>query len=236
MYVGHFAIGLAVKARYPKLPALPLVLGVGFLDLVDGSLILAGANRVTANLQSGPYLFFDLTFIDWDHSLVMAVVLSLLWGAFFLQNKQLAAIAALAAFSHFVVDYPMHNHDLALFPYSESHLGFGLWGKLGVGSWLLEGVFATMLVLYAWYISVQRGVNLLWSCLLLGVLFIQLSPWLSPMLLAAKLDEPTAHLLHGALVTVGFLVPGLLLSWLITRAEKMCQVNPDGSSGAGGMK
>lgn len=28
MYVGHFAIGLAVKARYPDLPALPIMLGV----------------------------------------------------------------------------------------------------------------------------------------------------------------------------------------------------------------
>lgn len=102
-------------------------------------------------------------------------------------------------------------------------------GKLGVLSWLLEGLFSAILVFYAWYTSAQRGVNLLWSSLLLGVLFVQLSPWLSPMLIAAKLNEPAAHLLHGALVTLGFLVPGLLLSWLITRAERFCQVNEDDS-------
>jgi hypothetical protein len=28
-------------------------------------------------------------------------------------------------------------------------------------------------------------------------------------------------LLHGALVTIGFLVPGLLLTWLINRGERL---------------
>jgi len=27
MYVGHFAIGLALKARFPKIPTLPLLMG-----------------------------------------------------------------------------------------------------------------------------------------------------------------------------------------------------------------
>lgn len=224
MYVGHFALGLAIKARYPDVPTLPIMLGVGFLDIVDGIFILVGFDRVTANLLSGPYLFFDLTFIDWDHSLLMAVLWSLIWGAIFLKNKHVAAVAALAVFSHFVADWPMHNDDLALFPYSETHLGFGLWGKLGVLSWLLEGLFSALLVFYAWYTAAQQGVSLLWPSLVLVVLFVQLSPWLSPMLIAAKLNEPEAHLLHGAIVTLGFLVPGLLLSGIITRAQRHYQV------------
>jgi len=48
---------------------------------------------------------------------------------------------------------------------------------------------------------------------------INLSPWFSPMKAVAGLDEPAAHLLHGALVTLGFVVPGLLLTWLVNRAE-----------------
>ena len=56
--------------------------------------------------------------------------------------------------------------------------------------------------------------------MLLAVLFVQLSPWLSPMKLIATFHEPAAHLLQSALVALGFVVPGLLLTWLLDRAER----------------
>ena len=220
VYVGHFAIKLAIKARYPQVPALPIVMGAGFLDLLDGLFIVLGFDRVTPSLNSGPYLFFDLSFIDWDHSLLAAVIWSLVWGAFFLKNRRVALVALAAAFSHFVADWPVHNDDLALYPHASAHFGYGLWGKLGTVSWVLEGFFAALLAGYAWRSNARRGVSLLWPCVLLAVLFVQLSPWLSPMKLIATLDEPAAHLLHGTLVALGFLVPGLLLTWLLNRAER----------------
>lgn len=36
---------------------------------------------MTANVDSLPYLYFDLTFIDWDHSLVAAFFWSAVWAA-----------------------------------------------------------------------------------------------------------------------------------------------------------
>lgn len=220
MYVGHFAIGLALKARYPRIPALPIMLGVGFLDILDGLFIVLGWDRVTPNLLAGPYLFFDLTFIDWDHSLLAALFWSALWGALFLRDRRVAAVAFIAAFSHFVADWPMHNGDLALFPHADTHLGLGLWGRLGTASWVLEGLFALVLLADAWRSSARRGVSLLWPGVVLAVLFVNLSPWLSPMKQVAGLDEPAAHVLHGVLVTLGFLVPGALMTWLLDRAER----------------
>lgn len=219
MYVGHFAIGLALKARLPDVPSLPILLGVGFLDVVDGIFVTLGLDRVTANLQAGPFLFFDLTFIDWDHSLATALFWSLVWSVIFMQEKRVAATAFLAAISHFVADWPMHNHDLALYPYSKVHLGFGLWGKLGTWAWILEGLFSAALVAYAWKANAERGVSLKWPLVVLVVLFFNLSPWLSPMKLVATLSEPTAHIVQGILVTIGFLVPGWLLVKLVDRAE-----------------
>jgi len=219
MYVGHFAIGLAIKAVRPQTPALPIMMGVGFMDMVDGILIVLGLDHVTPNLASGPYLFFDLTFIDWDHSLLMAVVLSLLWAAFFLRDQATAVVAAVAVFSHFLADWPVHNHDLALYPYSVDHLGYGLWGKLGILAWVLEGVFAAVLAASAWRVRARAGVSLFWPCLLLALLFVQLSPWLSPMMYVATLELPTADIVHGIVVTAGFLIPALLFTWLINRAE-----------------
>ena len=68
MYVGHFAIGMAMKSVSPKTPTLLIMLGVGFMDIINGLFVMAGVDRVAPNLNSGPYLYFDLTFIDWDHS------------------------------------------------------------------------------------------------------------------------------------------------------------------------
>lgn len=221
MYVGHFAIGLAIKARYPKVPALPIMMGVGFLDLLDGIFILLGFNTVTPNLASGPYLFFDLTFIDWDHSLLAALFWSMIWGLLFIKHRAVAAVAALAAFSHFIADWPMHNSDLALYPHSIKHYGYGLWGKLGTLAWVLEGAFSAVLAVYAWRISARRGVSLVWPCAVLVVLFLQLSPVASPMKFVATLQEPLTHILHGALVSLGFLIPGLLITWLLDRAERV---------------
>lgn len=221
MYVGHFAIGLAIKARYPKVPALPIMMGVGFLDLLDGIFILLGFNTVTPNLASGPYLFFDLTFIDWDHSLLAALFWSVIWGLLFIKHRAVAAVAALAAFLHFIADWPMHNSDLALYPHSIEHYGYGLWGKLGTLAWVIEGVFSAVLAVYAWRISARRGVSLVWPCAVLVVLFLQLSPVASPMKFVATLQEPLTHILHGALVSLGFLIPGLLLTWLLDRAERV---------------
>jgi hypothetical protein len=220
MYVGHFAIGVAIKSVSPKTPTLPIMVGVGLMDIFDGLFIIAGADRVTPNLNSGPYLFFDLTFIDWDHSLLMAIALSLFWAGLFWRDKRTAGIAAFAVFSHFLADWPLHNHDLALYPYSEEHVGYGLWGKLGTASWLLEGVFALVLIAFAEWRNRARGVSYKWGAVVLVLLFFQMSPWLSPMLLVAELSEPAAHLWHGALVTIGFLIPGLFLTWLIDGAER----------------
>ncbi|KTC38832.1 hypothetical protein AO269_26310 [Pseudomonas putida] len=214
-------MGLAIKARYPKVPALPIMMGVGFLDLLDGIFILLGFNTVTPNLASGPYLFFDLTFIDWDHSLLAALFWSVIWGLLFIKHRAVAAVAALAGFSHFIADWPMHNSDLALYPHSVEHYGYGLWGKLGTLAWVLEGVFSAVLAVYAWRISARRGVSLVWPCTVLVVLFLQLSPVASPMKLVATLQEPLTHIFHGALVSLGFLIPGLLLTWLLDRAERV---------------
>ncbi|PZQ60217.1 MAG: hypothetical protein DI570_14750 [Phenylobacterium zucineum] len=220
MYIGHFAIGMAIKAAAPKVRALPILVGAGFLDIIDGVLIVAGIDRVTPNLQAGPYLFFDLTFIDWDHSLLMALVLSLAWAALFLKQRTAALVAGLACFSHFLADLPMHNADLAVYPYAAKHLGLGLWGRLQTGAWVLEGLFAAIVLAWAWTRFRARGVAVGWPLLVLGVLFVNLSPWLSPMKVAAGLPEPQAHLLHGVLVTLGFLGPGALLAWLVDRAER----------------
>jgi hypothetical protein len=220
MYVGHFAIGLAIKAASPRTPNLPIMMGVGFMDIMDGIFVMLGIDRVTPNLQAGPYLYFDLTFIDWDHSLLMAMVLSLAWGALFIRMPKTALIAFLASFSHFLADWPMHNADLALYPHAAEHLGYGLWSRLGNASWALEGVFSLALACVAWRVLARRGISLLWPAVVLLVLFASLSPWLSPMQFIARLHPPAIDIAQGLMVAMGFILPGLLITWLMDRAER----------------
>jgi hypothetical protein len=137
-----------------------------------------------------------------------------------LERQENSLDSAFAVFSHFLADWPLHNHDLALYPYSDAHLGYGLWGTLGTISWLLEGAFCLALIAFAEWRNSARGVSYRWAVLVLVLLYFQMSPWLSPMKYIAQLSEPAAHLLHGALVAVGFLIPGLLLTWFIDRAER----------------
>jgi hypothetical protein len=226
MYSGHLAAGLLIKSYTPKLKAWPILLGVGWMDILDGIFIILGANTVTPNLNAGPYLFFDLTFIDWDHSLLMAAFWSVVWGALFWRNRTTAVVAGLASFSHFVLDWPMHNFDLALYPHAAEHVGLGLWGAWGTWSWVAEGLFVIALLLVARRNFAARQVAFAWPVVVMAVVFLNLSPWLSPMKHVALLSEPTTHILHGILVTSGFLFPGLLLSWLVERAERMASTGP----------
>ena len=136
MYAGHFAAGLALKARVPEAPTWGLLVGVGVLDILFGPFVLAGIERVSATPGVAPG--FSLDHIDWSHSLAMSLVWSLLFGAAFLRRGRLVAVTmAAAVLSHFVLDLAMHPSDLALWPGSSIHLGFGLWrghGRTGLSA------------------------------------------------------------------------------------------------------
>src|SRR5258706_10922891 len=77
---------------------------------------------------------FSLDYIDWSHSLAMSLVWAGLFGAAFLgRGRAVAMVLAFSVFSHFLLDVPMHPPDLALWPGSSIHLGFGLWKSMPVG-------------------------------------------------------------------------------------------------------
>jgi len=182
MYVGHFAAGLAIKAGVPRAPAWGLLVGVGLLDILFGPFVLMGIERVhmTPGISPG----FRLDYIDWSHSLVMSVVWAVVFGGTFLYRGRAIAIAmATAVFSHFILDLVVHPADLALWPGSATHLGFGLWQSLPNGWWFVElGVIGAG---FAYYYARSRrdgrfGGRPLWIAFTLLVLHVMNSPWLSP--------------------------------------------------------
>ncbi|MGD2047476.1 MAG: hypothetical protein PVJ80_02175 [Gemmatimonadota bacterium] len=183
MYAGHFAAGLALKAKEPKAPMWGLLLGVGLLDLLFGPFVLLGIEQASVTPDVSPG--FSLDQIDWSHSLLMALVWSGLYAALFLKwGRRIVIVMGIAAFSHFVLDVPMHPPDLALWPGSEMHLGMGLWQALPRGWWFLE--LAVILAAGAYYAVKARssdafGRRPLAVVAVVIALHVFNSPWVSPL-------------------------------------------------------
>jgi membrane-bound metal-dependent hydrolase YbcI (DUF457 family) len=179
MYAGHFAVGLALKANRPAAPTWALLLGTGFLDVLFGIFVMLGIERVTMTTHVGQG--FSLDFIDWSHSLLMSLVWSLAYGAFFWRRGRLIALLlAFAVFSHFLLDLPMHPKDLALWPQSAIHVGFGLWNRLPIGWWWIELVI--VLAACAYYAARARrlktfGGHVLWASAVILLLHVLNAPW-----------------------------------------------------------
>ena len=183
MYAGHFAAALALKAAEPKAPTWGILLGVGLLDLLFGPFVLIGIEQVSLTPDTPPG--FSLDFIDWSHSLVMALVWSSLFAVLFLRRgRRIAGVMGAAAFSHFLLDLPMHPPDMALWPGGGTHLGFGLWQRLPSGWWFVELAFVALAGAYyfnrARY-SDEFGRRALAVLLVVLLLHISNSPWLSPL-------------------------------------------------------
>lgn len=182
MYVGHFAAGIAIKARMPQTPTWAVLTGVTVLDLLFSPFVLLGIERVTPTPGFAPGVSLD--FIDWSHSLAMALFWSMAYALlFYRQGRAVMLTLAFAVFSHFLLDLPMHPGDLALYPHSAGHLGFGLWRSLPQGWWWVELGFIA--VASAYYLARAKtlgsfGGHGRWLVAVLLLLHLTNSPWLSP--------------------------------------------------------
>jgi hypothetical protein len=182
MFAGHFAAGLAIKAAEPRAPTWAILLGTGFVDVLFGAFLVAGIER--ASITPGVSPGFSLDFIDWSHSLLMSLVWAAVYAVWFLkQGKLIAAVCGFAVFSHFLLDFPMHPGDLALWPHSAAHVGLGIWTRLPQGWWVFELVF--ILLCASYYVSRAKklqtfGGRAYLAIAVVLVLHVTNSPWLSP--------------------------------------------------------
>ena len=182
MYAGHLAAAMAMKAKEPRAATWALVLGVGFLDVLFGIFVPLGIERAT--MTPGVPPGFRLDFIDWSHSLAMSLVWAVLFGAlFFRRGLAVAAWCGFAVFSHFLLDLLMHPHDMALWPHSSAHVGFGIWTFHPPFWWIFELAFIA--VCLAYYVAragkLQTfGGRAWWVVAFIAFLHVVNSPWLSP--------------------------------------------------------
>ena len=182
MYAGHFAAGLAIKAREPRAPTWAVLVGVTLLDLLFAPFVLIGIEQV--HMTPGQSPGFALDNIDWSHSLLMALVWSVVYAACFLrQGRTVMAVLAFAVFSHYLLDVLMHPADQALWPGSAQHFGLGLWTRWPQGWWWFELGFIALCSAY-YYARAQSlrsfGGRAALVIAVILLLHVTNSPWLSP--------------------------------------------------------
>lgn len=153
MIAGHFGFAAVVKSRVPAAPTWALMLASVWLDVIFTPLFIAGVETMEP-FGGGDGKGYGAAVIhaDWTHSLVGAFLLAtsfglvcaLPWG------KKIGAVLGAVVFSHWLLDLPLHHHDMPLLPGNAAQLpllGFGLWSVpvataslelllVGVGAWL----------------------------------------------------------------------------------------------------
>lgn len=157
MIIGHYAVAFAASRAAPAMPLWQPMIGVVWLDILHSSLVIAGIERAAHDPGATRVVPIALLDYPYSHSLLASVGWSLaayalyaLWLARSHPRRHLlGALAALAVFSHFVLDLVTHRPDLPLID-GEPKLGFGLWNHV-VGTYVVENA-----VLFgSWYLYVR---------------------------------------------------------------------------------
>ncbi len=151
MFIGHFGVGLGAKKAAPALSLGTLFVAAQFLDLLWPNLLLLNLEHITLHPELEGNKAIAFTDFPISHSLLMAMVWSLLFGGLywvFKKNLKSAYILAICVLSHWILDLVVHFPDLPLYPGSSLLLGFGLWNST-IGTLLVEGaIFITGLTIY----------------------------------------------------------------------------------------
>jgi len=143
VFVGHYAVSLALK-RFEKRASLGvLFLAVQFVDIVFFPFVLAGIERLNIVENFTQSTHFELEYMPYTHSLLgsafWAAAAYVLFRWIVVRNSSVALVVALAVFSHWVLDLIVHTPDLPLWSDESLKLGFGLWNN-AIATFTLEAL------------------------------------------------------------------------------------------------
>ena len=150
MFVGHYAASLALKSFEKRVSLGVLFLAVQFVDILFFPFVLAGIERMNIVENFTQSTHFELEYMPFTHSLLasalwaVAAFAVLKWVV--VKKQSVAVVVALAVFSHWLFDLPVHTPDLPLWSDASHKLGFGLWNN-AVATYLLE---AALLLVALW--------------------------------------------------------------------------------------
>ncbi len=143
MFVGHYAVSLALKKFEKRASLGVLFLAVQFVDILFMPFVLLGIERMNIVPGFTQSTHFELEYVPYTHSLVA----SLFWAAagyvvfrwLLVKKQSVALVVALAVFSHWILDLITHTPDLPLWTDDTTKLGFGLWNS-AAATYALEAI------------------------------------------------------------------------------------------------
>ena len=143
MFVGHYAVSLALKNFEKRASLGVLFLAVQFVDILFMPFVLLGIERMNIVPDFTQSTHFELEYVPFTHSLVgsvfWAAVAYVVFRWLFVRKQAVALVVALAVFSHWVLDLITHTPDLPLWTDDTIKLGFGLWNS-AAATYALEAI------------------------------------------------------------------------------------------------
>lgn len=131
MVVGHFMVAELLLDINKTVPALPVLIGVSYPDLIWPFLIFTKKEQVVLDPDSPLGKNTKFKKFPYSHSLVLSGVLTLIPSVLFALWYHRAIVGVfflIAALSHWVLDAVVHLDDMPI-------LGFGKDKKVGLGLW-----------------------------------------------------------------------------------------------------
>jgi membrane-bound metal-dependent hydrolase YbcI (DUF457 family) len=151
MFIGHPATGFLAKRITPRTSLGWLVLAPFFLDILWPVFLLAGVEQVRIDPGNTAFTPLDFHHYPWSHSLVMAIVWSIVLGGIYRmmsKDSRGAWVVGGLVFSHWILDFVTHRPDLPLYP-GGPKVGLGLWNSV-IGTVVVEGaIFIAGVVVYS---------------------------------------------------------------------------------------
>ena len=118
MIAGHFGFAAIVKSRARQAPLWALMLAAVWLDIVFVPFLLAGIETLEPVAGTRGGYGANIIHADYTHSFVGAVALAALFGlaCAIPWGRPTGLVLGAVAFSHWLLDLPVHRADLPLLP------------------------------------------------------------------------------------------------------------------------
>jgi membrane-bound metal-dependent hydrolase YbcI (DUF457 family) len=163
MLAGHFGLAAIVKSRQPQVPLWALMLSMELLDVLFLVLYFVGTESYKAVPGTGGGYGEKIFSADYSHSLVSALVMSLvvLIAGWIFWGQRNGLVLGVVVFSHWILDFVTHRGDLAILPgdATGTHVGLGLW-SIPWAAILLELVLCLLGAYLYYHASMRTAVRL----------------------------------------------------------------------------
>jgi len=217
MLIGHFASGTGMYSflKENRVTLFIIVLGTQFLDVLWGLFVFLGIEGGISGGEVSQNLFD----VPWSHSLLMAVVWSVVYAGIAWQiairnnydTVLFPKMAAFAVFSHWILDMLVHGKDMLLTPFSTTSLPtLHLWATP-----LLAFIAELLILLISWYLyynKISTRDHSRWSWIVFGIYLLLLGYTYLPSIIGGTAMEvqPVFGLITIALITILAVLPSVL--------------------------